>query len=374
MIPVELKVISHQHSPPPDTQHSLIAQQDDLRGLLNPLDFYDIPDYAYDQEFKGSEHSMRRLWDEVKRIYIEAEECNSDNQDENAWCMQVVQRVLSWGTPVSGKGFLIPKSIQSQSIDPAYLPSSTTGIPVSKKADYALAFSARIPTTASLYSDLDREGYKISQMTDTHTSRIAMAFGVEVKPAGGDGQEALAQLAIWIAAGFTHILSLQDQGKAERKRRLFQKQLALREIDATPSLRPSGHQALVDDGLGFGDIDATHADNEEEKRPGLLPVVGFTSVGHDWHTYIAWDVCNGEERSTKVIGPTSKLAASTRSHYDIFKLLSLLDRARSWAENNYWPGLRKNILEPLLDKYDVDMGSSPLHREDAVMGTHEDRP
>ncbi len=134
-------------------------------------------------------------------------------------------------------------------------------------------------------------------MTDTHTKRLAMASGAEIKPANGNSVEALAQLATWFAAGFTKIRELN--------------------------------------------IDARSGVEMDE----LVPMIGWTAVGHDWRTYMACDLEMDGKRVVSMVGPLVGLPASTDSFYDIFKRLALI---KVYAREVHWPWLRKNILEPLL--------------------------
>lgn len=52
-------------------------------------------------------------------------------------------------------------------------------------------------------------------MADTHKKYVAMASGVEVKSAHGSNVEALAQLATWLAPGFTKIRELNVEAGKE---------------------------------------------------------------------------------------------------------------------------------------------------------------
>ena len=89
----------------------------------------------------------------------------------------------------------------------------------------------------------------ISQTTDPFTKRVALFSGVEVKQSNGGKMEALAQLSIWLASGLEKLLQLSNlQGKG---------------VEHFP----------------------------------LLPTLGWTVVGHDWHLYIAFrGIFEGHER------------------------------------------------------------------------------
>jgi len=76
---------------------------------------------------------------------------------------------------------------------------------------------------------------------DANTKRLALFSGIEVKQENGGKDEALAQLAIWLSAGLENVRRLGELGQKRQY-------------------------------LG------------EELRP----TVGWTVIGHDWHTYIAY--------------------------------------------------------------------------------------
>jgi len=68
----------------------------------------------------------------------------------------------------------------SQANDPIYLPTSNH-LTVTKKADFALAYSMREPEIRRISKALDTAGRFLTPMTGTLTKRLAMACGVEVK-------------------------------------------------------------------------------------------------------------------------------------------------------------------------------------------------
>lgn len=145
-----------------------------------------MPASAFCEQYPDSPNEINNLWKLATRIYLEAKDCYNNSQNENAWCLKVTQRVLSTWLSISGENFFELDSILSQSIDSIYLPNSTTPGLITKKADYALTFSPCHPEINKLYRPLLRKGYILSQMTDAHTKRLAMASGAELKPAHGN--------------------------------------------------------------------------------------------------------------------------------------------------------------------------------------------
>jgi hypothetical protein len=91
---------------------------------------------------------------------------------------------------------------------------------------------------------LGGHGYQISQTADAFTERVLFFSGIEVKSDDGGKKEALAQLAIWLAAGLEKIRQLGEQVKGEG----------------------------------------------EESINWMLPSLGLTIIGHDWYIYLAYKV------------------------------------------------------------------------------------
>ncbi|TKA79582.1 hypothetical protein B0A49_08194 [Cryomyces minteri] len=244
----------------------------------------DIPDSAFDESDTQAAPELAILWKQVDNIFKEAEECEAYGQDESAWCMGVVQPLLHCG--LRSSLMLQLKSVQSQAIDPMLLPQMPNKVRINRKADYALAFSCRKEDILSVYEkvSLGGLGYNLSQTTDAFTKRVALFSGIEVKQSNGGNTEALAQLSIWLTAGLERIKLLGEL---------------------------NGEQFPVDQ---------------------LQPMIGWTVVGHDWHSYIAYKAIHEGQDRVYVEGPIETLAVSTRSYYGIFKLLGLINRVKEFAE------------------------------------------
>lgn len=118
---------------------------------------------------------------------------------------------------------------------------------VNKKADYAFCFACDNDEVLSLYKrvSLGGAGFAISQTSDAFTKRIALFSGVEVKQDDGGKKEALAQLCIWLAAGLNKVQKLGQLGHQDQ-----------------------------------------YSSNE------VLPMIGFTIVGHEWYTYLSYKRSN----------------------------------------------------------------------------------
>ncbi|GAB1194375.1 hypothetical protein APSETT444_003620 [Aspergillus pseudonomiae] len=167
----------------------------------------EIPHSAYDEANNPSDRELDLLWETITEILSNARELSLFQQDENAWCSQVLD----------------------------------------------------------IYDALVRAGAggALSQTMDSSMKRRLLFSGLEVKNENGGKDEALAQLATWIAAGMENTRKLWGQ-------------------------------------------------SSEEERPycDLPPMVGWTVVGHDWHTWVTFGATkNGTDRLVRNSLPTlSKLS------------------------------------------------------------------
>jgi hypothetical protein len=133
---------------------------------------------------------------------------------------------------------------QSQQIEKDLLPTAANSLAkLNKKADYSFEFSGGTDAF-DLYQKVSFGGLgmNISQTTDAYTKLVALFSGLEVKPDDGGKKEALAQLTIWLTAGI------------RRTAQLYQ---------------------IAEEGSAEGRVP---------------PTLGFTVIGHDWHTYMAYDL------------------------------------------------------------------------------------
>lgn len=95
---------------------------------------------------------------------------------------------------------------ETQTISSDVLPKGATF----KRIDYMLVFNFAHSTVGQYYDQIsfDGLGIPVSQMGDAHTKRLATFCGIEVKRESQD-TEARAQLATWMAAGFSRIRALE---------------------------------------------------------------------------------------------------------------------------------------------------------------------
>jgi len=61
---------------------------------IDPYGTSEIPDLAYHYKHGMDKHELKALWKSVQEIIIDARSNRENNQDESAWCLNVVQPTL----------------------------------------------------------------------------------------------------------------------------------------------------------------------------------------------------------------------------------------------------------------------------------------
>lgn len=210
---------------------------------------------------------------------------------------------------------------QTQAIDASLIPRTASNTPITEKADYAWFFSDTHEQIAPFYAQLKE--FTLSHMNNVMSKRLAVFCGVEVKQPSADIQEGLTQLVIWLAAGLRKTWELMQRGGKQN----------------------AGTEA----------------------NRGHLPLIGWTVHGHDWRFYLAWlndpaassIVCSPIVsplclrtliycEQNKVVVNLPMLDVSTKTYLGVFTLLNLLRRVEEYGRSTYWPWLRDEVLDPLL--------------------------
>ncbi|KAI1529753.1 hypothetical protein PtrSN002B_011094 [Pyrenophora tritici-repentis] len=163
----------------------------------------------FDRSDSRSAEELSTIWKEAKKIFLNARDCKDGGRDENAWCDDVVRRLVHLAMELDGSDRWWFQSVQTQSINPRYLSTlpayslvdSGRRKHMDRKTDYVLSYSHRHPDISALYKRLDAvNNREIGHTIDAFTKRTALFSGFEVKPASGDHTEAELQMSIWIAA------------------------------------------------------------------------------------------------------------------------------------------------------------------------------
>jgi hypothetical protein len=151
---------------------------------------------------------LDNLWKITDKIYNKARRCYDNHLDESAW-IKVVNNVLEATDLDQDSAMLRVHSIQTQSIEPTFLPKHTSQS-FAKKADLALTFSSDHPIVAAALEPVHKANpdLALSQMTDAYTSTVPLVCCLEVKERGGDYNEAIIQLGIWCTAGLERLRGL----------------------------------------------------------------------------------------------------------------------------------------------------------------------
>jgi hypothetical protein len=161
--------------------------------LFNPIE-----DMAY-YNHKEEDVNAVLVLDRIKAVFQGTRLCMEHSMDENAWCLHVVTPLLQLAIILHGRGRFRQESVQSQSIQPAYLSTiAHDPIPIFRKTNFCLSYSHLHPLYASLYKTLRHAS--ISHTTDTHTEASALFTGIQVKSLSGSLQEAELEMSIWMAA------------------------------------------------------------------------------------------------------------------------------------------------------------------------------
>lgn len=192
---------------PYSLQTRLRASDPDQFQVLSPL--FEDPTILHPASYTDS------LWEVADKIYNEARRCHDNHLDEKAW-MKVVNNVLDPAELGEDTSMLRVHSIQTQSVDPTFLPKHISQ-PSAKKADLALAFSCDHPSVAAAIEPVQKANPDLclSQITDAYTSTVPMVCCLEVKEGGGDYNEAILQLGIWCAAGLERLRGLRTLAESE---------------------------------------------------------------------------------------------------------------------------------------------------------------
>jgi hypothetical protein len=83
---------------------------------LDPEGTADIPQSAFDESTTKAADELVILQQDVEEIYMEAGECEDYGQDENAWCIGVVQPLMQRG--LKSSSILQLKSVYVRSFYP----------------------------------------------------------------------------------------------------------------------------------------------------------------------------------------------------------------------------------------------------------------
>ncbi|KAL9632849.1 MAG: hypothetical protein Q9164_005056 [Protoblastenia rupestris] len=326
---------------------------------------FGIPSLAYDTDITLNETEADDLWDFVRLIFDTAKTCRERQRDENAWCENVVLPLMNYAAGKPFKAMLEVVNIQSQKIDSAYVPVKAK-LYIEKKADYAWYFSPRFPIVKDYYDALENDGFTmaLSQMNDTFTGHLAMFCGAEVKKPLADGQEGLAQLALWLAAGLRKTKDLRGVGICREgwwKQRLAQKEQAMvaqgGKQAPTPSQEPSpapktaeNAGAIPNDSYDVSLQDANKS-SKQQWQSDVLPLLGWVIQGHQWSLHLAW--LTNDNADVQIAGPLPDLIGNTATYRDIFKLIAILRRVETYGREVHWPWLETEILKRLRE--------NPLH-------------
>jgi hypothetical protein len=162
-----------------------------------------IDNDAYDESDERPAELCALVVDRAKAVLQGTQLCTTYNKDENAWCLDVVIPLLDLAIMLHGRDTFRRESVQSQSIQPTYLPRAVDPLShtekyLFRKTDFCFSYSHLHPKYAALYDRL--QNATISHTIDNFTQAAALFSGIEVKQPNGGAVEAQVQVSIWMAA------------------------------------------------------------------------------------------------------------------------------------------------------------------------------
>lgn len=246
-----------------------------------PIQALDIRPEAYNVSDVPPLKTLQ-IWSFVKEIFEEAQLCWLRAKDECSWTELVVSRILRQG--FFGNTVLV-LNIQNHSVDTNVLPKLPPGIKTPKRSEYAFGFSDRNRIVKEILQKIKGIDPKIApSVTTTPSSRNMLLFGaLEAKPGSGDFVEAFTQMCLFLSAVHQKYIFLTGE--------------------APP------------------------------------PLPGIIVIGHEWAIYISWL----HDLKVHIHGPIEVARASTRSYQGIFRILDLIGRLNSYAEDVLIPWLSEKF-------------------------------
>ncbi|KAL6406161.1 hypothetical protein AUP68_10724 [Ilyonectria robusta] len=252
-------------------------------------------------------------FDEVERVFVEAQECEDFRHEESAWNSQVHLRLLEG----------IFKTPQGHLCDDFGSVSCTSARPHREfKPSASMAKMIDICVFASVDRDteLKRAVIEFSKLTPTlsinhtdfePTQHRPLLLSIETKRPGVDGDKAQLQMGVWHAAQWAFLR--WAVGHSLVRRRIAQGS----EAANTDELRAAERATLA--------------------RLGFIP--GIIVQGHRWHLVLS---TYGEDGKTTLWAEWE--IGSTKSLQDIYAIVAGVRELTAWAKDVYLPWLRENVL------------------------------
>jgi hypothetical protein len=295
-----------------------------------------INDDAYDESDERPAELCALVVDRAKAVLQGTQLCTTYNKDENAWCLDVVIPLLDLALMLHGRDTFRRESVQSQSIQPAYLPRAVDPLShtekyLFRKTDFCFSYSHLHPKYAALYDRL--QNATISHTIDNFTQAAALFSGIEVKSPNGGAVEAQVQVSIWMAA------SLHKKADLARW--------------AIPAKRdvPSLDEAI--------DVASTsaRATSPSDRLPNLSALIepGVTIIGPEHKVYYAFlstPIVSDDPGSgtVSVLGHDEQLSLlTTQTVQGIFQLARLFGNILEYGMDEGGEGFWGAFLGPVLE-------------------------
>ncbi|KAJ9624517.1 hypothetical protein H2203_005252 [Taxawa tesnikishii (nom. ined.)] len=271
-----------------------------------------MPDYAFDTSINTDQSADQALWSKAMSTLERAKACFVDNEPEAPWLAIAAKLLEDVFAQSELDGMLCVKDVQYSDINSnSLLPHvHNTAIPT-KKADLAIAVSAHTPATAPVYTALRTSDptMRLSQMSETSVSRLALPGCIEVGEPGKSYLEASLQLGVWCFAGLEKLKELRV------------------------------HSGKTDEQILASGEEKESEIAQDMRSQEDLPIFGWTAIGMDWKLHVAFE--DKADGGAVVLGPLD--SGGLGSALSFFKLFRTATMLAKWAKETYWAEFRSIV-------------------------------
>ena len=162
---------------------------------------------------------------------------------------------------------------------------------------------------------------RLSQMSETSVSRLALPGCIEVGEPGKSYLEASLQLGVWCFAGLAKHDELKMRSGMKTPRTNQEEGTSAEEVHST-----------AESNMPAGERDPANAECH-------LPIFGWTAIGMDWKLHIAYRDITDD--GVVVLGPLDSGGLGSVAAF--FKLFQTATALAKWAKGTYWGEFRRMV-------------------------------
>ncbi|KIM93219.1 hypothetical protein OIDMADRAFT_61858 [Oidiodendron maius Zn] len=237
---------------------------------------------------RPSSKSLRRHLRHISRLFEMARELYAGSYDESAWYPLIRDILIHPPHATSATPFVKHEEAHTRQVCTELLPQQKDGRVPTVKVDHLLQFNPSHKQISPLYRAVFRSqppSFSLSAFNDPVAAKTFTCAVIEVKPPGGNFQEASYQIAIASAAVLERIRTLG------------------------------------------GDADGP-------------PVVGWIVHGHFWTLHVSYREGDG---SIRVLGPYP--SGNTATYLGLYRLLRIIEEVKTWGRDVYFPYLSSMLAQ-----------------------------